>query len=355
MKVLVAAASHAYSFVIQAQALAAGLSQAGADTHLALVREASQLVNQVGSFKPDVVISVCNWINFPLMVQPLINSGTKIWPWIVCDEDQIFQYVSDYNQLGRVITVSQNCKTNLVRSGIAEKIITIIPEAVDSKDWYPENPEKMDSLLTSLSTENPSASEIKFDLKTAHDHSIPIIYTTGGDPTKKGAQEIMQALAKLGTTTPWIYLIKTWPSTDIFQRSIEEITLAEHLGIWPRVRYLVGEFSTEFMRGLANLCDIYAAPSRSEGFGLPLVEAALCAKPVLTCEGTAAPESVVHNQTGFIAKAGNVDELSMYLTSLLADKNLRTRMGEAGKLHALENYSPKVIGTKFLTLIHETN
>jgi glycosyltransferase involved in cell wall biosynthesis len=104
-----------------------------------------------------------------------------------------------------------------------------------------------------------------------------------------------------------------------------------------------------------KLSDIYVAPSRSEGFGLPLVEAALCEKPVITADMTATREKVADGETGFIVKsvAGKADlgDLASHLEKLLADAPLRDEFGRKGRERALEFYRPEVVGKMFLELI----
>ncbi len=52
---------------------------------------------------------------------------------------------------------------------------------------------------------------------------------------------------------------------------------------------------------LMNTCDIYAAPSRLEGFGMPQVEAGACGKAVLGINAMAMKETLVHGETAFLA------------------------------------------------------
>jgi len=57
-------------------------------------------------------------------------------------------------------------------------------------------------------------------------------------------------------------------------------------------------------RGMPYLnaaCDVYAAPSRLEGSGMLQVEAGACGKPVLGIKAMAMLETLVHNETAFLA------------------------------------------------------
>jgi glycosyltransferase involved in cell wall biosynthesis len=363
MKILVEAANHAYSFVIQAEALAKGFSQIGVKNYLLLVTPSTDIISQLDEYKPDIIISVGNWIDFDLLVKTPQTRKYRVIPWIVSDDYLITKFVKEYNTLPLVVTPSNHCKENLVRSGIKEEIIKVIPEAVDCDIWQPITSKEKSNLLEYLSVPivSQSGSDInKYNLSDAVRDGTPILYTTGGDATKKGAQEVIKALSLLDKNIPWIYIIKTWPGIVTLKNSIEELNLAKELGVIDRIKYIIGEYSQKFMLALMNLCDIYTAPSRLEGFGLPLVEAQMCGKPVVTTFGTATQETVVQGKTGLICKGettennlvkANIADLSRCLGKLITNIEIRQEMGKNAKQHAKNNYSPKIIAQRFLTLI----
>jgi hypothetical protein len=53
---------------------------------------------------------------------------------------------------------------------------------------------------------------------------------------------------------------------------------------------------------LLAACDIYAGPSRLEGFGMPQVEAGACGKPVIGIRAMAMLDTLVHGETAFLAR-----------------------------------------------------
>ncbi len=53
---------------------------------------------------------------------------------------------------------------------------------------------------------------------------------------------------------------------------------------------------------LFGACDIYAAPSRLEGFGMPQVEAGACGKPVISIKAMGMLDTLVHEETAFLGK-----------------------------------------------------
>lgn len=364
MKIILAVANHAYSFVIQANALAKGFSQINIENKVVAVDLPDDLTPILKSFKPDVVISVGNWPDFNLLVKIPVELGYRVIPWIVADDIKITNFVDDYNRLPLILTPSLHCKENLKICGINPDLIKIVPEAVDPDLWYQMDDSQISEFLNYLSIPITTKSPVnKYNLIKAWENKIPVIFTTGGEATKKGAQEVIKALAKLDPKIPWIYIIKTWPGSVTFQKSIEELNLASELNIIDRVRYIVGEFSQKFMCSLMSLTSIYAAPSRVEGFGLPHVEAQMCGNPVITMAATSTKETVIDGQTGFLCQVDNSDpnlpkaeinDLSKHLELLLTDHNLRQNMGQNALKHAHANFSPAVIAQKFLDLINQT-
>lgn len=247
----------------------------------------------------------------------------------------------------------------ILRDGVRSEIIEVLPEALDTEYWKPMKKNELTEFLKLISVNEPDLNiHPKLDLRKVRASKTPIIFTTGGNATIKGAQEVIKALAQVDRSIPWLYLIKTWPSISSFKASLEELEIAQRLGVADRIRYITGEFDREFIRGLMTLCDIYAAPSREEGFGLPLVEAQLCGKPVVSIAATATQETVVPDVTGFLAKAephgdlvrANVDDLAIYFRRLLTDNELRKRMGAQAQKHA-KRFSPKHIAGQLLQLV----
>ncbi len=364
MKILLIVPAYlAYSYVNQAEALAQGFKNLDIDHQLIKANNTNELAAKIKEYQPTVCIGVGNWTEFDLFVATPQSLGCQTIPWIVSDEDIITAHVNDYNQFGLVITPSLHCKNNFIHSGVKESIIKVIPEAVDPQLWYPMSEQQLQPFLGYVSIPISNANPLnQWDMTKIHQQHIPVIYTTGGDATKKGAQEVIQALALLDRSIPWIYMIKSWPGSVVFKRSIEELDLAQKLGIIDRIRYISAEYSIDYMRALMNICDIYAAPSRIEGFGLPHVEAQMCGKPVISLATTATQETVVDQVTGFHAKRdfseknfvkADINDLSAHLHTLITNQALRERMGQNALKHAHATFAPEIIAQKFIDLFDQ--
>ena len=85
--------------------------------------------------------------------------------------------------------------------------------------------------------------------------------------------------------------------------------------------------------------DIFCAPSLAESFGVAAVEAMSCGVPCVTSDAEGFTEVMVDGETGFIVPRGDIDALADKLAVLVNDAALRKRMGEAGRLRALQYYN----------------
>lgn len=361
MKILLLVAEHGFAFINQAKALSKGISNLKITNKVARISPLTPVKKILEDFRPDFVIGIGSWRSYPTLVKEPKSLGYKTIPWIVSDE-KIDQFIHEYNLLNLILTTSQYCEKVFIRDGINKEILKIVPEAVDTDFWHQLAEKELQPFLKLISISEPDLSlPFNFDLAKIHEQKIPVLFTTGGDATSKGAQEVINALAKLDKKIPWIYLIKTWPSEGSFKHSAAELKLVKQFGLYEKVRYIVGEFSRDFVRGLMSTCDIYVAPSRSEGFGLPLVEAQFCEKPVISMKATSTQEIVKDGITGFLVPSKDINgqpradtqELSTALQKMLTDSNLRKKMGKKAKVFVTENFSPTVIASKLTQHLEE--
>lgn len=83
---------------------------------------------------------------------------------------------------------------------------------------------------------------------------------------------------------------------------------------------------------------VVVAPSRYEGFGIPLIEALLAEAPVVTTDVMAGNEVISHEQTGLLTPYGDVNALAAAIIRLLRDPALAQQLARAGRQEALTRY-----------------
>jgi len=90
---------------------------------------------------------------------------------------------------------------------------------------------------------------------------------------------------------------------------------------------------------LLNCLDVFALSSLSEGVSMTLLEAMACELPVVATHVGGNPEVVVDGETGFLVPPANPTAFAEKLLFLMNSIGLRKKMGLAGRMQVLENYS----------------
>lgn len=77
--------------------------------------------------------------------------------------------------------------------------------------------------------------------------------------------------------------------------------------------------------------DIFVCPSRFESFGLVALEAMMFAKPVIAADAGGLAEVIRDGETGLLVKPGDPAALAEALIRMMGDRELRARIGLAGR------------------------
>lgn len=92
-------------------------------------------------------------------------------------------------------------------------------------------------------------------------------------------------------------------------------------------------------RDLIGSFDIFALGSRQEGFPVTVMEAMFAAVPVVATDAGSVREQVVDGETGLVVAAEDPAALAGALERLAGDRDLRERMGRAGRRRAHERFT----------------
>lgn len=326
------------------------------------------------SFKPDVVIGIGFWGNIPELVIHPKKNGMSVVPWFNAD-GWVANYHDTLNSLPLLVATSNWVKSTYIRDNVKPDNIKVCSIGFDPEIFKP------------ISKNNNEIKELRRSLGIK-DNEI-MLFTAGGDVTSKGAQEMFQALAKINSSFQnWKYVLKTYPSFSAENHGEEEKELIEKLGLDKnKFIYLIDEYPPEKIAKLLQACDVYAAPSRLEGFGMFQVEAMACGKPVISINVGGPQDTILHNKTGFLvdveheikldkewvyesmgfkekmmiefprpktfAYRANIDQLAECTLKLFQDKELREKMGKAAAEHALKNFNYNTIAKNMVKLIKE--
>jgi len=357
----------------QGDLLYKGLQQLGVDVHAANFESPQEKEWYYRWFEPEVVVGVGYWGHTQHLVLHPQRYGVLPVPWLVAD-GYVGSYHEILNSLPLILVTSNWVKEMYIRDGINGDNIEVLPVGCDTDSFCPRD------------KEDPKITTVRESFGISPDQIM--ILTIGGDAASKGAQEVMQALALIDVKAPdWKYVCKVWPQPRTESQNLADLQLAAQLGIDKNVTYATNVISRNFMPYLIGSCDIYAAPSRLEGFGMPQVEAGACGKPVIGLRGMGMLDTLVHGETAFLAgiasevvlREATLDEesgfdqkhrvvfkdprtvdyrasiydIADYLLELMSDPQLREKMGNAGRERVVEQFDYRVVAKRFIEIIND--
>lgn len=357
----------------QGDLLYKGLRKLGVDARAVHFESAQEKEWYYRWFEPDVVVGVGYWGHTPQLVLHPQRYGVQPVPWLVAD-GYIANYQEVLNALPLILVTSHWVKEMYVRDGINGDIIEVLPVGCDTDAFMP------------FKKNDPKILAVRESLGISPDQLM--ILTVGGDAASKGAQEVMQALAIIDTQAPdWKYVCKVWPQPRTKNQNLLDLELATQLGIEKNVTYATNTISRNFMPYLIAACDIYAAPSRLEGFGMPQVEAGACEKPVIGIKAMGMLDTLIHDETALLAEVAhkivvnqvilgeesgyedkhtivfkeprtvdyraNVQDIAKDLLLLMNDATLRKRMGKAARQRVVEHFDYRVVAKRFVQIMND--
>lgn len=355
----------------QGNLLYRGLREIGVEAHAVNCESEQEKEWYYRWFKPDVVVGIGYWGHTPDLIVHPQKHGLQPVPWLVAD-GYIANYQDVLNNLPLILVTSNWVKEMYVRDGINGANIEVLPVGCDTDAFsaYQKDDAKIVAIRESLGVKPDEL----------------MILTIGGDGASKGAQEVMEALALINDKIPaWKYVCKVWPQPRTFLQNEADMELAMKLGIVDKVTYSTSIASRNFMPYLVGACDIYAAPSRLEGFGMAQVEANACEKPVIGIKAMGMLDTMVDGETAYLAGVAqkivvdhvilgkesgykndhridfdipravdyraNVDDIASHLMELMNHPLLRLQLGKAGRKRATEKFDYRVVAKKFLKIV----
>lgn len=352
----------------QGDLLYRGLREIGVEAHAAPLWSPLEKEWQYRWFRPDVAVGIGYWGMTPHLVLHAQEFGVPAVPWLVADG-----YVANYrdvlDSLPLVLVTSNWVKQTYIRDGLRGDNFEVLPVGCDTDAFIPREPS------------DPQVAAAREALGVTPDQLL--LLTVGGDAASKGAREVMEALARVQSEVPdWRYVCKVWPQQRTAVQNDLDAELARSLGISDRVLTHTCRISRDLMPFLVAACDVYAAPSRLEGFGMTQVEANACGKPVIGIKAMAMLDTLVQGETAFLAdvaqeirvsetilgpEAGfepghrilldpprtadyraSVDDIAAALRQLMTDGGLRRRMGEAGRRRVVEQFDYRLVARRLV-------
>lgn len=167
----------------------------------------------------------------------------------------------------------------------------------------------------------------------------PVVLTVGRLQRRKGHDEMIKALAAVRQAIPDVLytIVGEGEERPYLEALVRENKLAGH------VQFL-GELDDGRLAACYQQCDLFVLPNRSiggdiEGFGMVLLEAQACGRPVLAGDSGGTAETMRLPETGRIVDCTGPTKLAEAVVELLGNRALCDEMGRAARRWVVERFA----------------
>ncbi|MEI8348635.1 MAG: glycosyltransferase family 4 protein [Candidatus Omnitrophota bacterium] len=202
--------------------------------------------------------------------------------------------LAEYEAVDFIVVPSRFVYDSFVQQGVSSKKIILVPYGVDTDRFSVRQPEE-------------------------HNGIFRVVFV-GQIGLRKGVHYLLQAWSELRLAQAEL-IVAGWTHPDIVHilkdyRNVENIHIKDFISE-PAALY--------------QTADICVFPSIEDGFGLVVLEAMACGKPVIITENTGAKDVVVDGQDGFVIPAGSLEKLKEKILYFYNNRQVAHSMGEVAR------------------------
>jgi glycosyltransferase involved in cell wall biosynthesis len=159
--------------------------------------------------------------------------------------------------------------------------------------------------------------------------AAPLAGTVGSLTPKKSHETLLRAARVARQRLPGlrVAVVGQGPLAGVLRRTAAELAIDDAVAF---VGY------REDAARVASAFDVFVLSSRHEGLPVALLEAMAAGRPVVATRVGGVPEVVRHGGEGILVPPGDPDALAAAMVTVLADANLRARLGEAARRRAAD-------------------
>jgi glycosyltransferase involved in cell wall biosynthesis len=159
---------------------------------------------------------------------------------------------------------------------------------------------------------------------------------------KKGLDVLIRAFAAIANVHPNLdlFLVGNGPLRNKLEG------LARSLALGTRIQFL-GEQGRAEVAKLLHGCEVFVLPSRSEPFGIAILEALACGKPVVATTAGGIPEIIENRKNGLLVEPDDPNALAEALMTVIKDPALRLAIASNGYATVRKRFPSENTGSAY--------
>ncbi len=249
---------------------------------------------------------------------------TNMYHW---HDRQIYnrKWIHSCNAADRIIAISESTKRDIIH-------------------FYDVNPEKIDIVY------QPVGMRYYQDITPRPDQLFiqkPYMLYVGSVNSRKNLLGVVQAMRLLPESLR-LPLVVVGSGRD-YMAKVKHFIAQHNMQQW--VIFPDHRVNNDELHQLYLNASLFVYPSFFEGFGLPVVEAALCGCPVLTSNVSSLPEA--GGPSAMLANPYSVEDIAAKMEQALSDSALRQRMSSEGRAYAMAHFHPEASAKAVMDVYHK--
>jgi asparagine synthase (glutamine-hydrolysing) len=231
---------------------------------------------------------------------------------------EVWKTLSQFNKgilknADKIISVSEYTKQKLIElNGICAEKIVVKPNCLDPFFLKNEQFNKPTYLLR------------KYGL-TGGEKIVLSVSRISFNDRYKGYDRVLQSIADLKSRIPNVLYLICGKATEDENAYLED--LVEKLGVRENVR-MVGFVKDDELQDHYMLADVFALPSKEEGFGIVFIEAAACGVPVIAGNEDASKEALLNGEIGTLVNPEDIHAISVAIEKAIINPQQKNVLQE---------------------------
>ena len=163
----------------------------------------------------------------------------------------------------------------------------------------------------------------------------PLVLAVGRHVAQKGFDLLLQAWVRVQARRPEarLRILGSGPLGGALLQQAQALGIAGSVQWWAPTPAIEAQY---------RAAAVFVLPSRYEGMPLALLEAQALGVPAVAFDCPTGPAEIISSETGIVVPAGDTAALAEALLRLLADADLRARMGQAAIERSQHLFSPEL-------------